>query len=67
MFCDTIRNYRIGGISMWPTINGKSFLDCDVSDLQMLIDNPDYRECEWCVCCYGKPNSGRIGFWRETC
>lgn len=32
---------------MLPTINGKSFLDCDVSDLQMLIDNPDYRECEY--------------------
>lgn len=32
---------------MLPTINGKSLLDCDVSDLQMLIDNPDYRENEY--------------------
>ena len=32
---------------MLPTINGKSFLDCTESDLQVLIDNPDYRENDY--------------------
>jgi len=32
---------------MLPTLNGKSFLDCNEEDLQELIDNPDYRENEY--------------------
>lgn len=32
---------------MLPTINGKSFLDCSESDLQVLIENPDYRENDY--------------------
>ena len=32
---------------MLPTLNGKSFLDCDYTDLQLLIDNLDYRENEY--------------------
>lgn len=32
---------------MLPTINGKSFLKCDYSDLQLLIDNTDYRENQY--------------------
>ena len=32
---------------MLPTINGKSFLECDYSDLQLLIDNTDYRENQY--------------------
>lgn len=32
---------------MFPTLNGKSFLDCNEEDLQELIDNPDYRENEY--------------------
>ena len=31
---------------MLPTINGKSLLDSDESDLQIIINNPDYRENE---------------------
>lgn len=32
---------------MLPTINGKSFMDCTESDLQVLIDNPDYCENDY--------------------
>lgn len=32
---------------MFPTINGKAFMDCTEEDLQILIDNPDYRESEY--------------------
>lgn len=32
---------------MLPNINGKSFLDCNYTDLQLLIDNLDYRENEY--------------------
>lgn len=32
---------------MMPTINGKSFMDCNEEDLQNLIDNPDYRESDY--------------------
>ena len=32
---------------MLPTINGKSFLDCNEDDLQIILDNPDYREDEY--------------------
>lgn len=32
---------------MLPTINGKSFLECDENDLQEIIDNPAYRENEY--------------------
>ena len=32
---------------MMPTINGKSFMDCNEEDLQNLIDNPDYRENDY--------------------
>ena len=32
---------------MIPTINGKSFVDCNEADLQILIDNPDYREGDY--------------------
>ena len=34
-------------MNMLPTLNGKSFLDCNEDDLQALIDNPDYRENEY--------------------
>ncbi len=29
---------------MLPKINNKSFLECTESDLEVLIDNPDYRD-----------------------
>ena len=32
---------------MLPTINGKSLLDCNEDDLQIILDNPDYREDEY--------------------
>ena len=32
---------------MMPTINGKSFMDCSEADLQILIDNPDFREGDY--------------------
>lgn len=32
---------------MLPKINNKSFLECTESDLEVLIDNPDYRENEY--------------------
>lgn len=32
---------------MLPTINGKSFMECNEQDLRYLIDNPDYRENEY--------------------
>lgn len=32
---------------MLPTINGKSLLDCELEELQVLIDNSDYRENEY--------------------
>lgn len=32
---------------MYPTINGKSFMDCTEEDLQVLLENPDYRENEY--------------------
>lgn len=32
---------------MQPTINGKQIIDCNLEDLQILIDNPDYRENEF--------------------
>ena len=32
---------------MMPTINGKSFMDCTEADLQILIDNSDYREGDY--------------------
>ena len=32
---------------MKPTINGKTFMDCNEADLQILIDNPDYREGDY--------------------
>ncbi|SFW22546.1 AlbA family DNA-binding domain-containing protein [Ruminococcus flavefaciens] len=32
---------------MLPTINNKSFLDCNAEDLKVLIENPDYRENEY--------------------
>lgn len=32
---------------MLPTINNKSFLECDEEDLKLLIENPDYRENEY--------------------
>lgn len=32
---------------MLPSINGKSFLECDYTDLQLLIENSDYRENEY--------------------
>lgn len=32
---------------MLPTINKKSFLECNEEDLKVLIDNPDYRENEY--------------------
>ena len=32
---------------MFPTINGKSFMDCTEVDLKALIDNSDYRENDY--------------------
>lgn len=32
---------------MLPTINGKSFLECNEEDLKVLIENSDYRENEY--------------------
>ena len=32
---------------MFPTINGKSFMDCTEVDLKALIENPDYRENDY--------------------
>lgn len=32
---------------MLPKINGKTFFECTEEDLQILIDNPDYRENEY--------------------
>lgn len=32
---------------MLPRINGKSFLECSAGDLDVLIDNPDFRENEY--------------------
>lgn len=32
---------------MLPKINNKSFLECTAEDLQVLIDNPDFRENEY--------------------
>ena len=32
---------------MLPTINGKSFLECNEEDLSKLIEEPDYRENEY--------------------
>lgn len=32
---------------MLPTINNKSFLECNEEDLKVLIENPDYRENEY--------------------
>ena len=32
---------------MLPTINGKSLLECNEDDLNEIIDNSDYRECEY--------------------
>lgn len=32
---------------MLPTVNNKSFLECNEEDLKFLIENPDYRENEY--------------------
>ncbi len=32
---------------MLPTVNGKSFLECSIDDIQGIIDNHDYRENEY--------------------
>ena len=32
---------------MFPTVNGKSFLDCQEEDLKEIIDNPTYMENEY--------------------
>lgn len=32
---------------MFPTVNGKAIPECTEADLQVLIDNPDYRENEY--------------------
>ena len=32
---------------MLPTINGKPIFNCNEEDLQLIIDNPDYRENEY--------------------
>lgn len=32
---------------MLPLINGKEFLSCTEDDFSILIDNPDYRECDY--------------------
>ena len=32
---------------MLPMINGKQIIDCNLEDLQVIIDNPDYRENEY--------------------
>lgn len=32
---------------MFPTINGKSLLECNEADLQVLLENPDYREYDY--------------------
>ncbi len=32
---------------MLPTVNNKSFLECNEEDLKLLIENPDYRENEY--------------------
>lgn len=32
---------------MLPTINNKSFLECNEADLKTIIENPDYRENEY--------------------
>ena len=32
---------------MLPTINGKDIINCDLNDLQTIIDNPDYAENEY--------------------
>ena len=35
---------------MLPKINGKTFLECTKENLQILIDNPDFRENEYIDC-----------------
>ena len=32
---------------MLPVVNGKLLFDCEEEDLQVLVDNPDYRENEY--------------------
>ena len=32
---------------MLPTVNNKSFLECNEEDLKNIIENPDYRENEY--------------------
>lgn len=32
---------------MLPTINGKEIVDCNLEDIQFIIDNPDYAENEY--------------------
>lgn len=32
---------------MLPTINGKEIIDCSLTDIQVIIDNPDYAENEY--------------------
>ena len=32
---------------MLPIINGKEIIDCNLSDITMILDNPDYGENEY--------------------
>ncbi len=32
---------------MLPRINGKEIIDCDLTDLQVIIDNPSFAENEY--------------------
>ena len=32
---------------MLPTINGKDIIDCELSDLQIILDNPTFAENEY--------------------
>ena len=32
---------------MLPTINGKSFLECNIDDLKTILDNTDFKESEY--------------------
>lgn len=32
---------------MLPTINGKEIIDCDLEDIKVILDNPDYAENEY--------------------
>lgn len=32
---------------MFPMINGKDLISCKEADLEVLINNPDYRECDY--------------------